>query len=323
MLNPYFDFTTTHNEQDLVESFLVESIQIYGMDIQYIPKTLVDYSKIFGEDPQRAFKSTYTIESYFENVTGFLGDKNFLNKLGLNIDKQATFIMTKRRFDEVILGLNFRHYWEPESTYNPNDAVHYQGLIYTNINTVAPAQVTISSIIGTYNSGDSVTGQTSLATGTVFSYNSGILVLLQVVGTFLPTETLLNNTNMSTSTVVSFTANTNIAPPTDIVNWKEMEQVRPKDGDLIYLPVTHDIFEILFADHEEVFYQLGKIYVWKLTCEKFRFSHEEIDTGISDIDSIAEELENNDSVENDPLADNEHIEHRIEDFLNLDPKAPF
>jgi Virus neck protein len=254
MLNTYFNFQTATNEQHLVENLVIESIQIYGMDIQYIPKTLVDYDKIYGEDPQKAFNTIYTIESYFENIDGFMGDKNFLNQLGLNIDKQATFIIAKRRFDETLLDLNWQYYWNPLTTYNINDALYYkEGIVYISL---------INSNVG-------------------------------------------NEPDIS---------------PT---SWKIMSQVRPYEGDLIYLPITHDIFEILFVEHEEVFYQLGKIYVWKLTCEKFRFSHEKIDTGNTDVDSLATELENDNSIINDPLADNTIINEKIETFLNLDPKAPF
>jgi hypothetical protein len=64
------------------------------------------------------------------------------------------------------------------------------------------------------------------------------------------------------------------------------EYVRPKEGDLIYAPLTKDLWEIKFADHEHIFYQLGKVYVWKLNVEKFQYSSETIDTGVDLIDSI-------------------------------------
>jgi len=102
-----------------------------------------------------------------------------------------------------------------------------------------------------------------------------------------------------------------------------MVQVAPNEGDLIYWPLTHDVFEILFKDFEQIFYQVGKIYVWKITCEKFQFSHEKFSTGNPDIDSIAADLANDNSVVNDPLADNVVVQHKIEDFLNIDPNAPF
>jgi hypothetical protein len=199
MLNQYFNFQKAVNEQTVIENLIIEAIKMFGMDIIYVPKTLVDFDKLYGEDASRAFRSTYTVEAYMENAEGFMGDKNFLNKFGLNIDKQATFNVAKKRFDEVL-----------------NGAIS-----------------------------------------------------------------------------------------------------RPQEGDLIYLPITHDIMEISFADHEEVFYQLGKIYVWKITCEKFRSSHEEISTGNEDIDSIAAELEGN-----DPLADNDELQQRIESFLDTSSKNP-
>ena len=62
--------------------------------------------------------------------------------------------------------------------------------------------------------------------------------------------------------------------------------VRPMQGDWIYVPLTKDIYEITKADHEAIFYQLGRVYVWKLTVEKVKYSSEEIDTNIPDIDRI-------------------------------------
>jgi hypothetical protein len=253
MLNTYFNFQTAHNEQDLVEDLVIESIQIYGMDITYIPKELVNFDALLGEDPLRAFNKSYVIEAYFENNTGFLGDKLFLNKFGENIDKQVIFNVAKRRFDEVKLGLNWQKEWLNTTPYNINDAVHFNGLIY----------------------------------------------------------------------VSKVTLNTGNQPDISPTQWGTVLQVRPYEGDLIYLPVTGDIFEILMVDHEEVFYQLGKIYVWKITCEKYRYSHEVIETGIPVIDQIASDIETDDSGENDPLADNESIEEKVEDFLNLDPNSPF
>ena len=212
-LNPFFDLQGAPNEQDLVENLIIEAIQMYGMMIHYIPKTLVDYNSLLSEDPRKSFLREYPIEAYFENVEGFMGDKNFLNKMGWNISKQATFVLSKKVFQEVL------------------------------------------SEAGGTDPGEDYT--------------------------------------------------------------------RPHEGDLIYIPLTHDLFEITFADHETTFYQLGKIYVWKLTCEKYNYSHEIIDTGNSEIDSIATDLENNDSVVNDPLADNDEVRDQINTFLDPGLSSPF
>jgi len=63
---------------------------------------------------------------------------------------------------------------------------------------------------------------------------------------------------------------------------------RPREGDLIYFPLSKSIFEIKFVEHENPFYQVGNLYTYKLSCDLFRYSHEEINTDFSDID-IAED----------------------------------
>jgi hypothetical protein len=60
----------------------------------------------------------------------------------------------------------------------------------------------------------------------------------------------------------------------------------PREGDLIYFPLTKGLFEIKFVEHENPFYQLGKLYVYSLSCELFQYSQEDINTGWTDIDKI-------------------------------------
>ena len=64
---------------------------------------------------------------------------------------------------------------------------------------------------------------------------------------------------------------------------------RPQEGDLIFLPLTSNYFEIKFVEHEEPFYQLGKNYVYKLKCELFEYEDEVIDTSIDAIDTQVQE----------------------------------
>ena len=59
---------------------------------------------------------------------------------------------------------------------------------------------------------------------------------------------------------------------------------RPKVGDLIYLPLVDKAFQIKFVEDEIPFYQLGKMHVFQLTSELFIYSHETINTGVSEID---------------------------------------
>lgn len=66
----------------------------------------------------------------------------------------------------------------------------------------------------------------------------------------------------------------------------ESDMDRPREGDLVYLPLTRGLFEIKFVEHENPFYQVGKLYTYKLSCELFQYSQEDIDTDQSVIDGI-------------------------------------
>lgn len=66
---------------------------------------------------------------------------------------------------------------------------------------------------------------------------------------------------------------------------------RPQEGDLVYVPVMHRMFEIKFIEKKLMFYSLGnrEPYIYEMRCEMFRFSEDEIATGIEEIDQVAEE----------------------------------
>ena len=64
---------------------------------------------------------------------------------------------------------------------------------------------------------------------------------------------------------------------------------RPREGDLIYLPLNGKIFQIKFVEHEAVFYQMGSLQTFELTCELFEYSNERFETGIEVIDKIADD----------------------------------
>lgn len=59
---------------------------------------------------------------------------------------------------------------------------------------------------------------------------------------------------------------------------------RPCEGDLLYFPLTKGLFEIKFVEHQDPFYQLKKLYVYRLQVELFQYASERMDTGIKDID---------------------------------------
>lgn len=61
---------------------------------------------------------------------------------------------------------------------------------------------------------------------------------------------------------------------------------RPNEGDLIYFPLTKSLFEVKFVSHQDPFYQLGQLYVYKLQVELFQYASERIDTGVKEVDAF-------------------------------------
>ena len=65
---------------------------------------------------------------------------------------------------------------------------------------------------------------------------------------------------------------------------------RPQEGDIIYHPIFEKMFEINFVDHDEPLFQLDNNPVYKLRCKSFEYSSEALDTGITTIDAIEDDL---------------------------------
>jgi hypothetical protein len=179
--NFYFqsgDTSGTTAEQRLVEDLVVESLKIYGHDIYYMPRSFVNRDTIFDEDELSKFEQAYPLEMYLENTEGFEGDGELFQRFGIEIRDQATFVMARRRWDDMV--------------------------------------------------------------------------------------------NTSGGTFVG-------------------DGARPMEGDLLFFPKTRSLFEIKFVQFQDPFYQLGKIYVFKMVCELFEYSSEAIDTGLAGIDQLEDD----------------------------------
>jgi len=64
------------------------------------------------------------------------------------------------------------------------------------------------------------------------------------------------------------------------------DQIRPNEGDLIYFPLNKKCFQVKYVNKFEMFYQLGALQTWEMTCELFEYSDEIINTGIPEIDLL-------------------------------------
>ena len=170
--NPYFS-EAYRSEQNLYEDIVIESLKIYGNDIYYLPRDLIEEDRILGEDIQSRFNSSYKIEMYIENIEGFDGEGDLFTRFGVEIRDQATFIVSRRRWDQ-----------------------------------------------------------------SVRKYDN------------------------------------------------EITGVRPLEGDLLYIPFSKKIFQIMHVEHEQPFYQLMNLPTYKLRVELFEYSEEQFDTGIENVDSI-------------------------------------
>ena len=69
------------------------------------------------------------------------------------------------------------------------------------------------------------------------------------------------------------------------VNSYSITANRPQEGDLVFFPLVNKIFEIKFVEHEDIFYQTGRLQSYDLRCELFKYSSEQIRTGNTEIDS--------------------------------------
>jgi hypothetical protein len=69
-----------------------------------------------------------------------------------------------------------------------------------------------------------------------------------------------------------------------------IESSRPNEGDLIYFPRIKKLFQIDFVDHDDPFYQVDNLPVYKLSCSTFEYSSEDLDTGIAAIDAIEDTM---------------------------------
>ena len=102
--NSYFRNFDAKNEQELLHSLVTESIQVFGHDVSYIPRTLINEDTILGEDSISEFKDAYSIEMYIKSVDGFEGEGDLISKFGLEIRDQIVFSLARRAWEGLDIG---------------------------------------------------------------------------------------------------------------------------------------------------------------------------------------------------------------------------
>src|SRR6056300_676518 len=90
------------SEKRLHEDLIIEGLKIYGQDVFYLPRTLVNQDLILGEDVLSKFYDSYLVEMYVETTEGFQGEQELISKFGLEIRDDTTFVIAKRRWQDQV-----------------------------------------------------------------------------------------------------------------------------------------------------------------------------------------------------------------------------
>ena len=183
MRNLYFS-DKLRSEQKLYEDIVIEGLKIYGQDVYYLPRDLVNEDTILGDDPVSSFNSAYKVEMYIENTEGFDGEGDLFTRFGVEIRDEATFIVSRRRWEQTVKKFDI-----------------------------------------------------------------------------------------------------------------ELTAVRPREGDVIFLPLSKSFFQISHVEHEQPFYQLSNLPVYKLRCQLFEYTGEDMDTGLDITDQVTGKVESLDDLE--------------------------
>lgn len=101
MKNPYFNYGIKP-EQRLYDDLVRESIEIYGLNCYYIPRKLVSYDKLFGEDINTQFDEAYIIDMYLESYQNFEGQGDLFSKFGVQINDQAIFTVSRTKWEAIV-----------------------------------------------------------------------------------------------------------------------------------------------------------------------------------------------------------------------------
>ena len=174
-LNPFF-LQGSPGEQRLIQNLINEQLQIYGVEITYIPRKFVNKTSIIEEVQSSKFDDNFLLEAYVNTYEGYSGAGDIMTKFGVSLKDEVTLTISQERFTDFI------------------------------------------------------------------------------------------------------------APFLDSSDYELGS--RPREGDLIYLPMSKSLFEISHVEDEQPFYQIANLPTYKCRAQLFEYSGEDLDTGVIDIDNI-------------------------------------
>ena len=101
MLNPFF-LQGSQGEQGLVQDLINEQLRMYGLECHYIPRKLMTSRTIMREVTESRFDQAFPLEAYLMNVDGYAGQGDILSKFGVRVTTEATFVISRERFEESV-----------------------------------------------------------------------------------------------------------------------------------------------------------------------------------------------------------------------------
>ena len=172
--NFYFNNFNSKGEQGLIQDLIVESIKMYGIDLYYLPREIINLSTEFREQQTSRYNQAVSTVMYIKSIDGFDGEGEFLSSFGIQVREEITF------------------------------------------------------------------------------------------------------------SVANFTFNNDVGQLT--------RRDRPLESDLIWFPLNKAVFQIKYVNVRPVFYQLGALQFYDVTCELFEYSNEIFNTGVPAIDVVYNSL---------------------------------
>ena len=105
-VSPFFQHGSP-DEQRLVQSLVDEHLQMFGMDVYYIPRKQIVTDDVLGEVQSSKFNDNYLIEAYLNNYEGYAKGSDVMTKFGINLQNEITLTISRERYEDFIAPFQF------------------------------------------------------------------------------------------------------------------------------------------------------------------------------------------------------------------------
>ncbi len=100
-LNPFF-LQGSQSEQRLVQDLINEQLKIYGVEVMYLPRKIVNKDSIFTEIQSSTFNDNYAIEAYVNTFDGYGGAGDIMTKFGMSLKDELIITISRERWEDFI-----------------------------------------------------------------------------------------------------------------------------------------------------------------------------------------------------------------------------